>query len=203
MSRTHPVNSYHDRFPKLRQFSAMAQHYHVRMKKDYLVFCAAHFITFNGNICERLHGHNYRVAAEIYGPLDENQYVVDFIALRDTLRSLTDELNHRVLLPTSHPLIRVTASDDEVEACFEERRWVFPRDDCVLLPVSNTTAELIAHYLGNRLNEALLEKNGFVPERTILEVDECEGQIGVCEITAPSIAGRDDATASLSRSDAR
>ncbi|MCA9020156.1 MAG: 6-carboxytetrahydropterin synthase, partial [Planctomycetaceae bacterium] len=60
--------------------------YQVRVTKDHLVFSAAHFITFNGNICERLHGHNWRVAAELTGPLDENGYVFDFIALRDQLQ---------------------------------------------------------------------------------------------------------------------
>ena len=58
----------------------------VRITKDYLVFSAAHFITYAGDICERLHGHNYRVQAELEGPLDENQYVIDFIVLRDTLK---------------------------------------------------------------------------------------------------------------------
>lgn len=33
--------------------------FRVRVTKDHLVFSAAHFITFNGNICERLHGHNW------------------------------------------------------------------------------------------------------------------------------------------------
>jgi len=159
-----------------------SEQYRVRMKKDYLVFCAAHFITFNGNICERLHGHNYRVTAEVSGPLDENRYVVDFIALRDTLRSLTDELDHRVLLPTMHPLIHVEQRNEEVETRFENRRWVFPREDCVLLPVENTTAEQIAHYLGRRLHESLRRRTGFEPSRLVIEVDECEGQIGVCEL---------------------
>src|SRR5437868_7633415 len=96
----------------------MSEHYRVRVEKDYLVFSAAHFITFNGNVCERLHGHNYRVAVEVAGPLDENQYVIDFIALRDEMKTLTDELDHHVLLPTAHPLIRVSANDREVEAVF-------------------------------------------------------------------------------------
>ena len=59
------------------------ERYRVRVTKDHLVFSAAHFITFNGHICERLHGHNWRVAVEVAGPLDENSYVFDFIALRD------------------------------------------------------------------------------------------------------------------------
>jgi hypothetical protein len=53
---------------------AVNERYHVRVAKDTLVFSAAHFITFAGNVCERLHGHNYRVAAEVAGPLDENHY---------------------------------------------------------------------------------------------------------------------------------
>jgi 6-pyruvoyltetrahydropterin/6-carboxytetrahydropterin synthase len=133
----------------------MPETYHVRVTKDYLVFSAAHFITFNGNVCERLHGHNYRVAAEVFGPLDENHYVVDFIALRDALRELVAELDHYVLLPTQHPQIHVTANQTSVEATFDDRRWVFPRGDCVLLPVANTTAEMLARYLGGRETAAV------------------------------------------------
>src|SRR5215204_2180011 len=96
------------------------ENYFVRVRKTELVFSAAHFITFNGNVCERLHGHNYRVTAEVFGPLDENQYVVDFIALRDVLREIVGELDHRVLLPTEHKQIRVAADDREVTATFED-----------------------------------------------------------------------------------
>jgi 6-pyruvoyl-tetrahydropterin synthase len=68
----------------------------VRVTKDHLVFSAAHFITFNGNVCERLHGHNWRTAVEVAGPLDENNYVFDFIALRDALAAIVGELDHNV-----------------------------------------------------------------------------------------------------------
>ncbi|MQA91200.1 MAG: hypothetical protein GEU90_13370 [Gemmatimonas sp.] len=49
----------------------------VSVDKDYLVFAAGHFITYDG-VCETLHGHNYRARVEIEGELDENQLVVDF-----------------------------------------------------------------------------------------------------------------------------
>src|SRR5262249_26393665 len=158
-----------------------AESFHVRVTKDYLVFSAAHFITFGGNICERLHGHNYRVAAEVAGPLDENHYVVDFIALRDALREIVGELDHHLLLPTKHARIQVTADERSVEARFEDRRWEFPRGDCVLLPVAQTTAELLAQYIGHRLQDALAKKTDAKPHRLRVEVDECEGQIGVWE----------------------
>ena len=158
--------------------------YSVRLEKEHHVFSAAHFITFNGNVCERLHGHNYRVAVQVDGPLDENQYVIDFIALRDELKKITDELDHHVLLPTSHPLIRVAASEQEVEATFipDGRRWLFPKGDCVLLPVSNTTAELLARYIAERLQEAIFKRAGLHSTRLQVAVDENHGQWGVCEL---------------------
>jgi 6-pyruvoyltetrahydropterin/6-carboxytetrahydropterin synthase len=158
--------------------------YSVRLDKEHHVFSAAHFITFNRNVCERLHGHNYRVAVEVEGPLDENQYVIDFIALRDELKAITDELDHHVLLPASHPLIRVTSGAKEVEAVFtpDGRRWLFPREDCVILPVSNTTAELLAHYIGQRLLAAIERRTPIKPTRLQIAVDENHGQWGICEL---------------------
>ena len=153
--------------------------YFVRLTKDYLVFSAAHFITFAGNICERLHGHNYRVEAEVLGPLDENHYVIDFIALRDALKRRVDQWDHHMLLPTEHPTIHVSASAREVDVRFEDRRWLFPREDCILLPVPNTTAELLARCLGRGLLEDLGELGIPAPHELKVGVDENNGQWGI------------------------
>lgn len=161
----------------------MPETYSVRLTKDTLVFSAGHFITFGDNICERLHGHNYRVLAEIRGPLEANGYVIDFIALRDTLAELVHQLDHHMLLPTGHPTIRVAATDKEVEVTFEDRRWVFPRGDCLLLPIANTTTELLAKYLAERLRDELARRYGFRPSFVRMEVDENHGQWGICELT--------------------
>jgi 6-pyruvoyltetrahydropterin/6-carboxytetrahydropterin synthase len=73
--------------------------------QDHLMFCSGHFISYEGDKCERLHGHNYRATVEVEGDLDENAYVFDFIALKRLARTITDELDHRMLLPTqtAHP----------------------------------------------------------------------------------------------------
>lgn len=160
----------------------MQERFSVRLHKEYLVFSAAHFITFAGNICERLHGHNYRVEAEVIGPLDENHYVIDFIALRDRLKQLVDALDHHVLLPTEHPQIHITESEREVVAQFEDRRWVFPREDCVLLPVANTTAELLARHLARELWSWLESTQPSQYAGLRLAVDENLGQWGVYEM---------------------
>lgn len=159
-----------------------AESWSVRVTKDTLVFSAAHFITFNRTICERIHGHNWRVEAEIEGPLDENHYVYDFIALRDGLQALVQELDHRVLLPDRHPMIHVTVSDNEreVTAKFEDRRWVFPREDCVILPIENTTAELISRWIGQTLILRLKLKEQHGLTRLRVSVEENFGQWANC-----------------------
>jgi 6-pyruvoyltetrahydropterin/6-carboxytetrahydropterin synthase len=66
------------------------------------------------------------------------------------LQQIVDELDHRVLLPTQHPTIRIAEHGAEIVAVHGEKRWHFPTTDCALLPVPNTVA-----------------------------VDECDGQWGV------------------------
>ncbi|ADG68234.1 conserved hypothetical protein [Planctopirus limnophila DSM 3776] len=156
--------------------------FRVRVTKDHLVFSAAHFITFNGNICERLHGHNWRVAVELTGPLDENSYVFDFIALRDATQKLVHELDHKVLLPLQHPTIKVEVGPKEVEAKFEDRRWVFPLEDCALLPIANTTAELLADWFAKHLCEVVRAWPGQQVKYVQAEVEENFGQWGICKV---------------------
>lgn len=154
----------------------MSERFTVRVTKDYLVFCAGHFITYHGGECECLHGHNYRVATEVDGPLDENHYVFDFIALKNTMRALTDELDHKMLVPKRNKLILVEERDQSVVLKYREKVWMFPSEDCILLPIENTTAELLAKYLSAKLREELRDKHRYLPEAIRMEVEESFGQ---------------------------
>ena len=148
----------------------------VRVTKDYLVFSSGHFITYEGDRCERLHGHNYRTAVEVEGDLDSNHYVVDFIALKDMTRQITDGLDHRMLLPTQNPLIHLENEGANVRVTYRERMWSFPRDECVLLPLANTTAELLGDYIAGQLRQEMAGRGWAVPRVLRVEVEECFGQ---------------------------
>ncbi len=161
------------------------ERFKVRITKDHLVFCSGHFITYEGDRCERLHGHNYRAAVEVEGELDDNWYVFDFIALKHRTKAITDELDHRMLLPTRNPLVRLEEHPRSVRVHYRDREWVFPRDDCVLLPVENTTAELLARYIGRRLLDDLRRQYDFVPAVLRVEVEENIGQSATWEIRPP------------------
>ncbi len=159
----------------------MAETYTVRVTKDYLVFCSGHFISYEGDRCERLHGHNYRAAVEVVGVLDENHYVFDFIALKHRTKAITDELDHRMMLATNNPLITVEEGPRGIHVQYKEREWLFPRGDCVLLPIENTTAELIARYIGRRLLEDLQRHHNYRPEVLRVQVEENIGQSATYE----------------------
>jgi 6-pyruvoyltetrahydropterin/6-carboxytetrahydropterin synthase len=159
----------------------MNERFTIRVTKDYLSFCAGHFISYQGHQCERLHGHNYRAAVEVEGPLDDNFYVFDFIALKNATRRIIDELDHFMLLPTKNPVIHVEERGAEVHARYKERHWSFPRGDCVLLPIENTTAELLARFIAGRLLVDLRERHRFIPDLLRVEVEEGPGQMAIFE----------------------
>jgi 6-pyruvoyltetrahydropterin/6-carboxytetrahydropterin synthase len=159
----------------------MAERYKVRVTKDHLVFSSGHFISYEGDKCERLHGHNYRTAVEIEGDLDENRYVFDFIALKHRTKAITDELDHRMLLPTRNALITVETGPKSIHVRYREREWVFPKDDCVLLPIENTTTELLSRYIGERLLEELRRQHRYEPRVLRVEIEENIGQSATYE----------------------
>jgi 6-pyruvoyltetrahydropterin/6-carboxytetrahydropterin synthase len=163
----------------------MAEHYKVRVTKDHLVFCSGHFISYEGDKCERLHGHNYRAAVEIEGPLDRNWYVFDFITLKHRTKAITDELDHRMMLPTRNAFIHLHEEGKGIRVRYRDREWLFPRDDCVLLPIENTTAELLARYIAQRLRADLVKECGYEPQVLRVEVEENVGQSATCELRGP------------------
>jgi 6-pyruvoyltetrahydropterin/6-carboxytetrahydropterin synthase len=56
----------------------------------------------------------------------------------------------------------------------------------VLLPVPNTTAELLARYIGRRLMNQLDARRIARPQRLRVGVDENNGQWGICEFSGLS-----------------
>ena len=120
----------------------MQSNYRVQVTKDYLVFASAHFITFRGHQCETLHGHNYRVGVAVEGSVDpETYFVLDFSVLKQMARRLVDEIDHKVLLPTQNPKLAFDEDGDRLRVdYFGQPTYVFPKRDCALLPIRNSTA---------------------------------------------------------------
>jgi 6-pyruvoyltetrahydropterin/6-carboxytetrahydropterin synthase len=159
--------------------------FRIAVSKDYLVFSSAHFITMKGHHCEALHGHNYRVGVAVEGPLDaESLFVIDFSVIKQIARRLVDAIDHRVLLPTGNPKIAVHEDGDRVSVdVFGEPRYFFPRRDCAILPIGNSTAEKLAEYLALQLRDELDGLGVSHLSRLEVEVEESPGQTATFRLT--------------------
>lgn len=163
--------------------------FRVSVTKDYLVFASAHFITFAGHRCEGLHGHNYRASVTIEGALNQDSwFVFDFVELKRIMRRLCDEIDHLVLLPTRSDRISVVEEGDVVRVGVDGKpRYVFPRKDCALLPIPNTTVEMLAQMLTERLQAALSTEGAQGLTAIEMEVEENFGQSAVYRLTLSSV----------------
>jgi len=155
--------------------------FRVQVSKDYLVFASAHFITFRGHQCETLHGHNYRVGVAVEGALDDEAFfVLDFSVLKQIARRHVDQIDHKVLLPTQNPKLSYHEDGDRIRVdYFGEPTYVFPRRDCAMLPIQNSTAEMLAQYLGTLVREELMRLEHTHVTLLELEVEENYGQSAV------------------------
>lgn len=156
--------------------------FEITVQGDRLAFAAAHFLVYGGGQCEALHGHNYRVAVTLRGTLDENGLLVDFLAVRGAAEELLGRLDHRTLLAGQNARLALERGDDVVSVRHAGRRMAFPASDVVVLPVENTSAELMAAYLARELAERLGPETGGALDRISVEVEESDGLVGRCRL---------------------
>ncbi len=136
-----------------------------------ITFSATHIIPMHSK-CGRLHGHDYAINAVIEGDIGNNGVIMDFISVKEFLRGIASELDHRVLIPRKDPGVRVT--DDYVTYRIGNKEARFPTCDCALLDIEVASAETLAEFVLARL----MAKVKFPKNVSKIEigVDEGRGQ---------------------------
>lgn len=150
---------------------------HVTVDGVRLRFAAAHMATL-GDDLEPLHGHNYIVRCGVDGSLTEDRWVIDFSLLKRYVREACEQLDHRFLLQRDSPLLEIAEEAGGWSIVFGDRRYYFPASDVVVLPIENTTAELLAEWLAGRVAEALRSGEHANIERISIDIEEMPGQSG-------------------------
>jgi 6-pyruvoyltetrahydropterin/6-carboxytetrahydropterin synthase len=117
-------------------------------------FSACHFIARHEK-CGRLHGHTYVISLRLFGEKGENGMLVDFGLLKKALKSLAEELDHRVLMPAQSREIDILV-EKEITVRSGAKRYVFPKEDVTLLPIMESSAEELARYLLERLRQTFV-----------------------------------------------
>lgn len=117
-------------------------------------FSSCHFIPMHEK-CSRLHGHSYIVRMRLDGEVDENGMIMDFVVLKKKLRSMVDEMDHKILLPANSKIVKITQAEGSVEVVSCSKRYLFPVEDVMMLNVTTTTAEEMARMMTERISSEI------------------------------------------------
>lgn len=142
-----------------------------------LRFAAAHMATL-GDELEPLHGHNYAVRCRVEGDLIADRWVIDFSALKRLTREACEALDHRFLLQRDSQLLDIDEGPDVWTIRFGHREYRFPASDVVALPIENSTAELLAEWICERVIAGLDAGEHANIRRVAVNVEEMPGQSG-------------------------
>jgi len=141
--------------------------------KSNIRFSSAHIIP-EYEKCGQLHGHTYAVHAKVTGKYDKNGIIMDFSMLKDALKQITEELDHKILIPEKNSSVKIEKDSNSVKISFLKKNYVFPLIDCIFLPISSTTAENLAGYVLEKLQKKINTKKNI--ESIEVGVDEGYGQ---------------------------
>ena len=158
----------------------MSRTFSIEVAKDYFNFASAHFLIFANGKREPLHGHNYQVSVKLEGELDRAGVVLDFIAFKPIVKQICDSLDHRTLIPLDCPILQIRRRAREIEVRYKRQKIILPKQDVILLPLANTSTELLAQHVGSRIRRQVREKFRGSKIRSIeVSVDEARGQRGI------------------------
>jgi 6-pyruvoyl tetrahydropterin synthase/QueD family protein len=152
----------------------------IRVYKQYFNFASAHFMIFENGTREPLHGHNYRVQVRGETPELSNDMVFDFLDIKPIVREICQRLDHKLLLPQAHPLLRFdTQNSNLILTTPDGNTFSFPEQDVLCLPIENTSSERIAIYLNQEIRNLLDKRYHFRFKVLEVEVEETPGQSAI------------------------
>jgi 6-pyruvoyltetrahydropterin/6-carboxytetrahydropterin synthase len=147
----------------------------LHLSKQNFKFSSAHFLIFDDKNAEKLHGHNYLVRLDIdfKETTPDKGYFADFNVFKAATVKALQAWDEMVLLPKLHPDMKITEEGASLRVNFRDRLYVFPKNEVVLLPVTNTSTENLSKLLAQNLISEF-EKQGVSQLRVYVE--ETAGQ---------------------------
>ncbi len=118
----------------------------IEISKEYLNFSVGHFTIFDESHRENLHGHNYRIAAEIDASIGDGGLTFDYNLIKKVMKQLCEKVDEQVLIPEKSPFLTIEEDKQYVYVLFDKERLPFLERDITLLPIKNITIEELSTY---------------------------------------------------------
>lgn len=150
--------------------------YEIHLSKETFKFSCSHFTILASDRAERLHGHNYQLRIDISVPDTDPKLgmAFDFNAVKPSVRGFCDRLDERILLPQNSPYLQLKTQGPQIEVSFQNKRYSFPTEDTIVLPLSNITSEELARFAAMELKKSLSSVAGWKALR--VHIEETRGQ---------------------------
>lgn len=133
-------------------------------------FSSAHII-HEYEKCGRLHGHTYAIHIKIWGEPDSKGIILDFSYVKQVLKEIANSIDHRLLIPEKSSFVKIDKKADCVKINAVGKSYLFPKSDCILLPVKSTSAENLANFI----LEEFIKKANISSNATQIEIGVDEG----------------------------
>jgi 6-pyruvoyltetrahydropterin/6-carboxytetrahydropterin synthase len=148
----------------------------LHLSKQNFKFSSAHFLIFDENSAEMLHGHNYQVRVDVSFVVQEAApdlgYAVDFNVLKKGIKEQCDLWDEHILLPEKHSDLKrqISSNGKNYEIYFRDRFYSFPMNETIWLPINNTSVEnlsaLMAKILFKKFQNLGVNKIRVIVEET-------------------------------------
>jgi len=150
--------------------------YEIHLSKETFKFSCSHFTILAADKAERLHGHNYQLRVDIEVPDTDSKLgmAFDFNVVKPSIKDFCDRLDERILLPKNSPYLKLQANGSQIEASFQSKRYSFPAEDTITLPLTNITSEELARHAAHDLKKVLSGLSGWRALR--VHIEETRGQ---------------------------
>ena len=147
----------------------------VELKKQRFKFSSTHFTIFSEDRAERLHGHNYQVAVNIKFKVinPDTGISVEFSELKAMIQKLCDFLDEKILIPSTSPYLSIGEAGENIEIKFGEKFYSFPKEDCEILSIPNSSSECLAQWFYTELKDSMKELS---VKGYMITIEETSGQ---------------------------
>lgn len=125
----------------------------IDIRKQYLHFSAAHFTVFSATERERLHGHNWQVAAKVSGPVGDDGLCFDYAIVKQRLKALCEAFDEYTLIAQFSPHLAIREDASMVYVTHNHIEIPLLKSDTILLPLRNTTIEELSAYFLQKLTD--------------------------------------------------
>lgn len=159
---------------------------YLNVYKQNFKFSSAHFLIFDQQRAEMLHGHNYQVKVTLYSKNEaqnsDQGYMIDFFDIKKIIKKACDEWDEHILLPQNHSDMKYELSQDQknYNIHFRDRFYSFPVNETIWLPVTNTSVEQLSELLAKKL---ITDFQPHQISKIEVSIEETQGQSATTVVT--------------------